>query len=132
MTSIDDNASASSDDSMNHKIRATVTVHQLRLSRPEDDSESEEAEDDREGLPSVTNSHPNSIVAQCSNVLCTPRNKAASPPSRREIPAVAVVPVRSSPRLAARSQSSTMANKQKQQNRAGEGSLPDGLDTLTQ
>jgi hypothetical protein len=25
-----------------------------------------------------------------------------------------------------------MANKQKQQNRAGEGSLPDGLDTLTQ
>jgi len=130
MTSIDDNASASSDDSMNRKIHATVTVRQLRLRRPED-SESDD-DDDREGLPSVTNSHPNSIVTQHSNVLCTPRNKAPASPSRREIPAVAVVSVRSSPRLAARSQSSTTANKQKQQNRAGEGSLPDGLDTLTQ
>jgi hypothetical protein len=132
MTSIDDNASASSDDSMNRKIRATVKVRQLRLRRADDSESEEEEEEDREGLPSDTNSHLNSIITQRSNVLSTPRYKAASPP-RREIPAVAVVPVRSSPRLAARLQSSMMANKQqKQQNRAGEGALPDGLDTLTQ
>jgi hypothetical protein len=131
MTSINDNASASSeDDSMNSKIHATVTVRQLRLCKP-GDSETEYEDDDQEqGSLSVTNSHLNSIITQPSNVHHTP-TIAASPP-RREIPAVAVVPVRSSPRLAARSQSSTMANKPKQQKRVGEGSLPDGLDTLTQ
>jgi hypothetical protein len=69
MTSIDDNASASSDDSMNRKIRATVQVRQLRLRRADDSESEEEEEEDREGLPLDTNSHLNSIVTQRSNVL---------------------------------------------------------------
>jgi hypothetical protein len=85
MTSINDNASASSKgDSMNCKIYATEMVCQLRLCKNAED------EDDREELPLVTNSHLNSIVTQHSNVHTPPI--AASPPCR-EIPATAVVPV---------------------------------------
>jgi hypothetical protein len=142
MTSTDnhENASLSSEDSLNRKIKATSLGKGLQLfNGGSDESEEEEAEPSR----SANSSHLNSLITQRSN-MNTPKAapEVASIPRRtsprRDIPAVAIVP-RTSPRLAARSKSSSKhttkknssSNNKKKQNRTGEGLLPDGLETLT-
>jgi hypothetical protein len=142
MTSTDnhENASLSSEDSLNRKIKATSLGKGLQLfNGGSDESEEEEA------VPSCSanSSHLNSLITQCSN-MNTPKAApgVASIPRQtspcRDIPAVAIVP-QTSPRLAARSKSSSKhtskknssSNNKKKQNRTGEGLLPDGLEKLT-
>jgi hypothetical protein len=117
---------------MHRKIHATVTVRQMRLSKPSD-SKSED-EDSVLGLqPSGADSQPTSTIAAAAlNQMSTP----SQAPPRREIP-LAVVPLRTSPRLAARAKPSSTSskkkttNKTKKQNRVREGSLPPGLANIT-